>query len=183
MIINPSYIFDVDQSTRMNVISQWYQSLNFRWYDPFSYFSVWTLLIAMTPISNRFFLLLKFNMMLQTSIGGFYISYYYPRQIVIEYLNLILEGKLLYVIDFLSHHLPLLCFFGVYQTYLYPETFCEYVIMNIPLLSYVILFNVEQKYQLTTSDIRNLFPFYMSLVFLPFLMKGTSTSINFFLTF
>jgi len=74
------------------------------------YFSVWNLLLVFIYfISNTPFL---YPMVLQTSlqcsIGGFYLTYITPRYYEVPYLNLLIDGTTMNVMDALAHHLPLL---------------------------------------------------------------------------
>lgn len=79
-----------------------------------TFYTAWTL-IAFWLLSQGYLhasLATSIHLMLMTSsIGGFYITYVYPRKIVLRNIfpvEIVLEGWPLRIGDLLSHHLPLL---------------------------------------------------------------------------
>ena len=56
-----------------------------------------------------------FYILLIVSIGGLYIVYINPKKIIIPYYNIILDNRLLQVLDILGHHLPLILFLILYK--------------------------------------------------------------------
>ena len=58
---------------------------------------------------------MKFHMILHASLGGAYISYIYPKILHVHYMNIILDGFLLQVVDFFFAHQVFLIFLCQYQ--------------------------------------------------------------------
>ena len=170
-MLNPCALFKKTRHERTEIVKQWYHQLNFSWKDPLSYFSMWTILFSILPFQTRIFQLMKSNMILQTSLGGFYMAYVRPKEIKIKYLNLIVDGWLLKLIDLVAHQsLLFLYLYGNGGTFLYPDNFFEYYAMNLPLLVYIFNFDMEEKYQFTSSDFFYLAPVYFIILFHPFFL-------------
>ena len=148
---------------RIKFLKVWLSTVKFNTLEIFSYFTIWTLSLSFLPIQNPFFLKLKYNMLLQISLGGFYITYICPRILKVEYLNAILRQNVLRIVDISSHHLPLFLFF--YQNEL-PTKFSvkEFFFVNLPILGYLCCFDIQKKYGLCLKD----------AIFLIFLYGGVS---------
>lgn len=174
-MLNPSVLFYVTKTERLELLKLWYLGLNFNIIQPFSYFSAWNIIIFIiitffiqnpSPILYK----LKFNTLLQTSIGGFYISYIFPRFIKIPYLNIIIDRSLLYFIDFFSHHF-LFLYTLFYEKNIPSFNFSEFFIMNIPFFLYFYIFNIFGKYNIYPEDFISLFQIYLSSIFIIFAYK------------
>jgi len=99
-----------------------------------------------------------------SSVGGFYITYYYPRFLKVPELNFKTNGLFLYIIDLLSHH----------SLFLYQLSFNKKV-LNYPILEilkfhllfvfYFIFFLNPNHYYIGNSDIKNILIIY-TIVFI-----------------
>ena len=158
-MLNPLILFSLSKPERYDVLRQWYSQLFFRWYDPLTYFSIWniiiytfiTLFLDEVPIFYK----LKMNVLYQTFLGGLYITYIYPKNIKVQYLNIILTDWLLYTVDFFSHQL---LFF--HSLFYYKESislsWSEFIIINIPIFLYIRFFPVFYKYNIEEHNLVHL---------------------------
>ena len=126
----------------------------------FSYFTIWTLvgvgyILSYNP-SSLFLKGVVKTMVVQSSIGGFYITYIYPRNIYVPYCNIHLRGPWMKILDFFSHHLP------VFWIHLDRNNFSstkdkiflqQKLFWLVPVLIYISLFSVSIKYHLRNQDI------------------------------
>lgn len=79
-----------------------------------TYYTNWTL-VAFAMLSTGYLhscLATSVHLMLVTSsVGGFYVTYIYPRKIVLQGtfpVDIVVSGRLLKVMDMFAHHVPLL---------------------------------------------------------------------------
>lgn len=167
-MLNPITLFNLSYEERLQILNIWYKELYFHWYDPLTYFSVWNIILdfIITKYLNDIpiFYKLKMNVLLQTFIGGFYITYINPRYIKIPYLNLIITDSLLYIIDFFSHQIPF--FYSLF----YKEeniliSWSDFIIINIPILFYIRFFPIYLKYNIKELDLLNLFIIYIFILY------------------
>jgi len=163
-MLNPLLLFSLSNQERYNVLQLWYKDIQFSWSSVFSYFSVWNLLLSffITEFFNKNELLykLKINVLLQTFLGGFYITYINPRYIKIPYLNLIITDSILYGTDFISHQLPFY-YFLYFHSYPMDLSWKEFIFINIPISIYFLFFNYEERYGIKINDIYILFLSYL----------------------
>lgn len=167
-MLNPIILFNLSNRERYEILQLWHKEIHFRWYDPFTYFSMWNIILYffITTFLDTIpiFYKLKMNVLLQTFLGGFYISYINPRYIKVPYLNIILTDWLLYTIDFFSHQL---LFF--YSLFLQEEnisiSWMEFLIINIPILLYMRYFPIFLKYNIKDIDLMNLFFIYIFILY------------------
>ena len=169
-MLNPLLLCSLSSQEKYNVLQLWYKDIHFSWSSVFSYFSVWNLLLSffLTKFfnENELFYKLKINVLLQTFLGGFYISYINPCYIKIPYLNLIITNSILYSIDFFSHQLPFY-YFLLFHSRPMPLSWQEFIFINIPISFYFLFFNYEYRYGININDIFILFLSYIfSLSFL-----------------
>lgn len=162
-MLNPQILFSLPHQERKHVLELWYHDIHFSWSSVFSYFSVWNLL-SFIFISDYFYMnellyKLKINLLLQTFIGGFYISYLFPKYIKIPYLNLIITDIILYSIDFFSHQLPF--FYTLFHSRPISVSWSDFIIMNLPITFYIIFFDYEYRYGIRLKDIFFLFFYYI----------------------
>ena len=93
----------------------------FRWWHPFTYFSVWNLFIWFSVSIFRFVSkrpclpwyaeVAHLTSMLICSTAGFYFTWVRPRFIYIWYIRLFVDGIWLNAIDLMCHHAPALLVF------------------------------------------------------------------------
>lgn len=98
------------------------------------YYTNWTLLfMSMWYLGfwNSFFDNTLFIMLLTSSVGGAYITYIRPRRVRISCFPIIitLEGKLLMVLDFLSHHLPFII--GIFAIHPVDHNYFPFLMISI----------------------------------------------------
>ena len=177
MYWNPSSLVDCNLSNqdRIHAIKNWFQQLQQvggpDYKQAFEYFSIWTLLLFPIPFQTRLFQLLKYNMILQTCLGGFYITYIHPKIIHVHYLQLDIDKLLLKFIDFCAHHSLLLLYFIIFNDNVFPpKSFCEYYIINCPFVFYCLSYSIYHKYGLTFFDMFVLFIVYHLIIFLFFFL-------------
>lgn len=183
--LNPRHLLALTMNECMEEIQEWRQNLDFSWKDVFSYFSTWAICASMIPFQTKLFQLVRFNMILQAAIGGFYITYIHPKEIKIHYLNLIVDGFLLKMIDLVAHQslLFIYLYFGTGITSANgpnsgpcgsnsgpcgPTCFFEYLIMNLPFSIYLMNFDLEEKYGVKQMDLMKMVPFYYLFIFFIF---------------
>lgn len=158
-MLNPIVLFTLSNEERYNVLQLWYQDIQFSWSSVFSYFSVWNLIlyffITEYCYENELLYKLKMNVLLQTFLGGFYITYINPRYIKIPYLNLMITDSILYGTDFISHQLPF--YFSLFHSSPIHISLQEFIFMNIPISIYLSVFNYEYRYHINKKDVCILF--------------------------
>ena len=163
-MLNPIVLFSLSNSERYNVLQLWYKDIQFSWSSVFSYFSVWNLLLCFFITEyfneNELFYKLKMNVLLQTFLGGLYITYIKPCYIKIPYLNLIITDSILYICDFISHQLPFYYFLFFHYNPIH-ISLKESIFINIPILIYFLFFNYEYRYGIKINDIINIFFSYL----------------------
>lgn len=168
-MLNPLILFRLSKTERYDVVRQWYSQLSFYWYEPLTYFSMWNIIIYtfITLFLNEvpIFYKLKMNVLYQTFLGGFYITYIHPKNIKVQYLNLILTDWLLYTVDFLSHQL---LFFHSLLTYKksISLSWTEFIIINIPIFLYIRFFPIFYKYNIEEYNVVQLCCFYLCTLYL-----------------
>ena len=162
--MNPIELLKDDWSIRESKINTWVNKLNFTLADVLSYYSTWSMIFCLVPYENKMIDLMKLNMLLHCSFGGFYFSYISPRKIHIEYLDLILDGFLLKIMDFLAHQLILFIFLFK-KGIIYPENLIDYTFMNLPIIIYLYNFDIYHKYGIHMKDLQNMLPFYLLFFF------------------
>ena len=152
MFLNPLDLISIDREQRIARIQEWQKTIDFKWWEPIEYFSVWNLVVFfLFPVEFSFLQQLKFLMLLQTSIVGLYMTYVYPKGIDIHYLRINCSGKLLSGIDFMAHQLP---FF--YSLFFHP--FYEFknlyllIFLHSPIFLYLFLKDVKYLYQVRIND-------------------------------
>lgn len=168
-MLNPIVLFSLSNDERYNVLRLWYQEICFSWSSVFSYFSVWNLILSFFITEyfyeNDLLYKLKMNVLLQTFLGGFYITYLNPCYIKIPYLNLIITDSILYITDFISHQLPF--YFSLFHSSPMYISWQEFIFINIPISIYLSFFNYEYRYHINKKDLCILFFSYvLSLSFL-----------------
>ena len=173
MYFNPSSIFTLGIShyDRLQSIRCWCQDLRLyggpRYVEALEYFSIWTLLLFPIPFQTRLFQLVKYNMILQTCIGGFYITYVNPKIIHVHYLLIDIDRFLLQCIDFLAHHSLVILHSLLFNKVFPPRSFFEYYIMNMPFTLYCLSYDIHHKYGLSyRSDMILLFCIYHIILLL-----------------
>lgn len=121
-----------------------------------TYFTVWVLLITgiglMMP-SHRLFAMTHKVMAVQASCGGLYLTYVHPRRLIVHYCRVDLDGPCLQILDILSHHIPLVLAYRHHPIYSPPSP-TERLLTMLPLLGYLSLFSVEEKYTLRRNDLQ-----------------------------
>ena len=107
---------------------------------------------------------LRRNMALQMFLGGAYITYWRPRYVSVHYMNLILRGYTLMLVDLVSHQLP---FHFIFWQNDHPLlwTWWDRVWTNIPILLYWRFLGLWEYYRLENQDIFALFLLYVFFSF------------------
>ena len=103
------------------------------------------------------------NVLLQTFLGGLYITYINPRYIKIPYLNLIITDSILYFTDFISHQLPF--YFSLFHFSPLSISWQDFLLINIPISIYLYFFNYEYRYDIQKNDVFTLFITYISILY------------------
>ena len=157
-------IWNYKRKDKILFLQAWFKTVRFNWKEFTSYFTIWTSIVNFLPFTNPLFLQVKQNMLLQTFIGGFYITFLHPTRLEVPYLNAVIYGKTLILIDMISHQLPFFYFLfqhGIHKI----DTFWQFWIINIPILSYIYFHKGLKKYHLGNKDIVNLFLIYSASLF------------------
>ena len=164
-------MFDIEQvwtmqcHERIEFLKLWYHSLTFAPQSVFFYFSAWTLFLLSIPLDpSDSVLKLRRNMALQMFLGGAYITYWRPRYVSVHYMNLILRGYTLMLVDLVSHQLP---FHFIFWQNDHPLlwTWWDRVWTNIPILLYWRFLGLWEYYRLENQDIFALFLLYLFFSF------------------
>ena len=176
MYFNPLSIFShrMSNRTRIHAVQSWLQQLKDsggpQFSEAFEYFSVWTILVFPIPFKTRIFQLIKMNMILQTCLGGFYISYVHPKIIHVHYLQIDIDRFLLQVIDLFAHHSLLIIHSFIFDNVFPPISGAEYSIINMPFIFYCLSYDIHHKYGLSyQSDMIVLFVLYHCILLFFFL--------------
>ena len=85
----------------------------------------------------------------RASLGGFYLTYLYPRKIYLDALGVILEGFPLQVFDVLFHQLPLVYFLLTSS----PDTRIVLFPFLVLMIVYLFFFNPTKVYRVTWPEI------------------------------
>lgn len=159
-MFNPSELLSLPAPEVKRRLVGWTESLNFKWYEPFEYFSVWNLfMFFFVPDRIAWLQQIKFQMAFQTYLVALYMTYVYPKQIKIHYLNIVANGKILQCIDFLAHQCPF--YYCIFFEKRYPlETFFQFALVHAPIVFYFLFENVRHMYQVRMHDIIVLSFFY-----------------------
>lgn len=175
-MLNPLILFEIPSNERLNVLRIWFNEINFSWSSVFSYFSVWNLLLCFfITDTNDLLYKLKINVLLQTYLGGLYLSYIYPTYIKIPYLNLIITDSVLYITDFIAHQIPF--YYHLLNFSSITISWQEFIFINFPILTYIYFFDYEYRYNLEKRDLFSLFCIY--IVSLYFLVLLSNSNIKF----
>lgn len=156
-------IWSYTRKEKMLFLKAWWKTVHWEWKAFTSYFTVWTSIVSLLPLTNPLFIQIKHNMLLQTFIGGFYITFLHPTKLEVPYLNAVIRGKTLLLIDVISHQLPFFYFlsqWGIQKITSFPE-FC---LVNAPILTYIYVHKGLNKYHLINNDIMNLFLMYSASI-------------------
>ena len=121
------------------------------------------------PFQTNLFQCMKMNMILHASLGGAYISYIYPRRLYVYYMNLILDGCLLKIMDFFAHHTFLLYYLMCVENrplslLSCDGSFIDLMLVNTPFIIYFCNFNIGYRYGLRMSDLAIIGMVYMIIV-------------------
>ena len=152
-MLQPKELLYMEPDEIYTTLEKWKRSLSIQWYEPLQYFSTWTLL-AFFLIPQEIILLqqMKFNMLFITSMVGLYMTYVYPKKILIHYLNIHVDGLILQVIDTLAHQIPLL-YSLCYETTPKTSFWLEHFFVNIPMFVYMFCFDYFHLYLVRESDV------------------------------
>ena len=90
-----------------------------------------------------------FLVLLTVFFGGMIITYYYPKKIVIPFLDKTLSGKLLEIYNLVFHLIPLLLFLKMYDTKVKPD---NYILAYLSLLIYLLCFNPIKVYNYNNDN-------------------------------
>ena len=119
----------------------------------FHYFTIWGLVSHAFLPDSHLFLMIKFQMALQIALGGFYITYIHPKYLYIPFWNIIIRHSPLYVMDFLSHYLPLIYY--LFCTKIVYKSSLDFLVGYLPILCYFCLFDIQEMYHFEKRDIFN----------------------------
>lgn len=152
-MLRPQELILMTQDEIYTTLEYWKKSLDIKWYHPLEYFSTWTLL-AFLIIPEEIILLqqMKYNMLFVTAMVGMYMTYIYPRKILIHYLDIRADGIILQFIDIVAHQLPFLYTLFYENT---PKTtfWLEHIFVNLPILIYIFFFDYFHFYLVRETDV------------------------------
>ena len=113
----------------------------------FRFFTIWGLFILslyyLGPLKKFQYSILY--LLITISLGALYLVYINPKRITIPYFNYHIKGRLLYIVDILFHHLPLLLFLVTYDKTIKPDNLIFYLLV---VSSYLLIFNPFYSYSL-----------------------------------
>lgn len=150
IMFRPLDIMKFDKEERYSKLKIWYSSIKFSWKEVFSYYSSWAIVCFFIPFQTRIFKLMKLHMILHAALGGAYISYIHPKILYVHYMNIILDGLLLQIVDFFAHQVFLLSFHNNIPKVCNLVDLC---FVNTPILIYICNFDIGYRYGLGCSDI------------------------------
>ena len=134
----------------------WYEML----YQTMTYFTMWTTIVTMIVEMNDLYQYDRiartcFIMNVQSCMGGFYICHVYPRRLTVPYARLRLDGCTLVAADMLTHTMPFV--FVSYRVMHKIRSMCFHDVVDIlPILLYLLCFDINEKYELGVLDIVHL---------------------------
>lgn len=158
MYINPNIIFLKTRSEACLIVSKWYGSLptvSYMMREMGTYFTVWVCLlwcvqffIGLTPAVSH-----VFNVMsIHASFGGFYITYIFPKVLIVPYCRLYIDGIFLCVLDVMSHHYIMVDAI-IFRDRTERPDWWTIPLAYIPSVFYVLLFSPIRRYTLRQRDI------------------------------
>lgn len=168
IMFNPTSLFQIPTNhEKWKCLQNWYQNINFTWKEFYSYYSAWCITVFFIPFQTNLFQYMKMNMILHASLGGAYITYIYPRTLNVYYMNLILDGFLLKIMDFLAHHTFLLYYLLCVENR--PSlsscgSFIDLMLVNSPFIIYFCNFNIGYRYGLRMYDLAIICMVYMMIM-------------------
>lgn len=162
MYLNPGIMMTRSVSeTIHDVCAWWSHPFEKNWYiQMWKYFTIWTLFItgmSMILPSIQTLAYIHKIMAIQASAGGAYITYVYPKRLIVPYCRIEMDGIVLQTADFLSHHLPLIIAFIRHPIPAAPPSIMEKCICLLPLFVFNLFFPIEELYHLRRTDIPILF--------------------------
>jgi len=169
-MFNPTSLLQIPTNhEKWKCLQTWYQNVNFTWKEFYSYYSAWCITVFFIPFQTNLFQCMKMNMILHASLGGAYISYIYPRRLYVYYMNLILDGCLLKIMDFFAHHTFLLYYLMCVENrplslLSCDGSFIDFMLVNTPFIIYFCNFNIGYRYGLRMSDLAIIGMVYMIIV-------------------
>ena len=159
MYVNPNIIFLKPRSEARLLVSKWYASLptvSHMLREMFTYFTVWVCVmwcaqffIDLSPVVSHVFHVMSIH----ASFGGFYITYIFPKVLIVPYCRLYIDGVFLSVLDVMSHHyimIDAIVFRNTSHASLDPWVI---PLSYIPSLFYVVVFSPRLRYTLRQIDI------------------------------
>lgn len=120
---------------------------------PFNYYTIWSFFIVYfcRYYDNYYSYWIQKNSCIQTVLGGFYITYVYPKKIEILEINLSIKTPLLNILDIITHYLPIYLL-QKNNHFNFSYSIMDLFIINIPMLCYLSLFNPFKKYHIRYID-------------------------------
>jgi hypothetical protein len=120
---------------------------------PFNYYTIWSFFIVYISryYDNYYSYWIQKNSYIQTVLGGFYITYIYPKKIEIVEINLFIKKPLLNILDIITHYLPI---FLLHKNnhFKFSYNILDFFIINLPILCYLSIFNPFKKYHIRYID-------------------------------
>lgn len=129
---------------------------------PFRYFTQWTWIgFSFFPQDCR-----NFNHVLLSSIGGFYITYFYPKQLFLPIFEIVVSGPQLWILDAVSHHSLLVFYFLYRRDYIRRALLSDFWEENRYIFLYLLFFLNPKDYGLRWLDVMSIGAIYGSAVWI-----------------
>jgi len=172
MFLKPARLFSTSLSisAKYKIMRAWRASLPpplLMVRDSLCYFTMWSFIVTLLATLFPYWRLSSMarTMALQSAIGGGYVAFIHPRSIDVTYCRVRLSGITLYVIDMLSHHLPLLYTFSMFPPSPDNHHMHKVIFDQVPFLVYLCFFSLRQQYGLRAIDLGNMILLYAILYF------------------
>ena len=160
VVVNKTQLNTVQDSNKMKPVIDFVGGF-------LSYFTIWSLIVFSVYLyfPHPFLFHPMKTMLLQSSVGGFYITYVYPTELYVPYCKFFMKGWSMKLLDVLSHHLPFL-YVCLYLDDTQNIPFVQKWLSVFPLLFYSQVFCLSEKYWLRANDIYLLRAFLLGIHFL-----------------
>lgn len=142
------------------------------------YFSMWNILFIGFHIlhtTNRISCPILYYNSVLCSVGGWYMTWIFPRKLYVRYCRLYVRGWDMILMDIIGHHLVLIYILcktdSVVNFYKCKCTFLHAVMMRIMPLVYLLCFNCQEKYNLYWRHLIHIFFICECLISIPFYFR------------
>ena len=134
-------MLEIKKKKNINLINLAIVCKNFHYYDFLYFFKFYTIYCILLQIFYYSYIIrinsiTLLNIISSCSLGGWYICYIHPKNLYIKgyLIDVHTNGTIMYILDFLLHHLPLILFIYFEKTNIFKSDINYYEIFGFPLV-------------------------------------------------